>query len=348
MHGCWSSIKLLGISFLFSIFLLSPTNEAHAQADVYQDGPVHEAFMTASTEDGLLLQAVARTPPAPIREQQPPKCHNDAIWIAGYWAWIENLNDFVWISGVWRLPPEGHIWIPGYWYQYREGWAWIKGFWSKESENQLRYISERPPKTKVEDISNAPSENHFWIPGYWEYNHSTRDYEWLSGQWHELNPNWVYVPGYYLWRPGGYLWVPGYWDLTLEERGCAYAPVTIPISERPTISFTPSIILTPEQIIKWCFVYYPNYTIFLMHHWHFHPDFWNNWCCIPPWWGWNTCWCFNWTNTWALWWWWTNPGFPQPPWITINIAGLLPPPSAIIINWIGLINPPIIISPWGV
>jgi WXXGXW repeat (2 copies) len=318
-----------------------------AQADPYKDGPVHEAFLTSSTEGGVVLQSIAKAPPSPINEQQPPKCHSEAIWISGYWSWVHDMDDFVWVSGVWRRPPPGHVWISGYWKKFDAGWAWVRGFWSSVSEHDIKYINTPPPNPKEQQIPATPGENYFWMPGYWNYDYDTSKYNWLNGQWTELDASWIYIPAYYLWRPDGYIFVPGYWDLPIETRGCAYTSVIIPPAVRSTIIYTPAIALHPEVIIRWAFLYFPDHSIFFWHHRHFHPGFWGGFCCTPPWWNWNSCWCFNWGDTWGLWWWWTHPGFQQPWWLLFSMANHIPPPPWLLLNMIRNIMPPPIITPFG-
>ncbi len=335
--------------FCLGVFFTVITGSVSAQyAQIYEDGPVHEAYVTASTENGVILQAIALQPPAPIVENPPPQCHPDTVWIPGYWAWEEKIDNFVWVSGVWRRPPTSHVWISGYWNQFDSGWAWVRGFWSSVPEHQLVYIQDKPHEPREEVIPQTPGPSYFWMPGYWDYHFDSREYRWLSGRWGKLDPNWVYVPAYYLWRPNGFLYIPAYWDLPLQSRGCAYNAVTIEPQYRSSIVYVPDIILDDESILRWCFLYYPNYPIFFWHHRHYYPSFWDQWCCTPPWWSWDSCWCFHRQDNWWLWWWWTNPGFQNPPWITINFSMHIHPPSGILINWIRGVMPPVIVTPWGV
>ncbi len=346
----WRTSLKLSVALMFMGMLFAfPGHSLQAQqAEPYKDGPVHEAYLTPSTEGGVVLQSIAKAPPPTINEQQPPKCHSEAIWIPGYWSWVHNLNDFVWVSGVWRRPPPGHIWIPGYWKNFDAGWAWVRGLWSTVAEHDLKYINEPPPSPKEEQIPTKPGDNYFWMSGYWNYDHGPSKYTWLGGTWTEFDASWVYTPAYYLWRPGGYIFIPGYWDLPIELRGCAYTPVTIPPAIRSTIVYTPSIVLQPDVVIRWAFLYYPDFSIFFWHHWHFHPGFWGGWCCVPPWWNWNTCWCFNWADSWGLWWWWTHPGFGHPWWLQFSMANHIPPPPWLLLNMMQNILGPPIILPFGV
>ncbi len=347
------SFRLMTFLF-FGLAALSPHFCAQiyaqqSQATPVENGPVHEAFVTAATEGGVILQTIALAPPAPVNENKPPQCHVDAIWIPGYWAWVKKIENFVWVSGAWRKPPPDHVWIPGFWNKFEAGWAWVRGFWSKVPEDKLIYIADKPNEPKFEEIPVQPGKNFFWMPGFWEFDFSRRQYHWLSGSWTELDPNWVYVPAYYLWRPKGYIFIAGYWDLIIDARGCAYSAVNIPPESRDA-PYTPSSVVQTEQIIKHCFAYYPDYSLICLHHWHFYPAYWIGCGCVPPWWSWPSCWCFSWADNWWLWWWWTNPGFPNPPWITIDIALLFPPPPIIVINIIDIFvfPPPIVIIPWGV
>jgi hypothetical protein len=54
-------------------------------------------------------------------------------------------------------------------------------------------------------------QNIQWIPGYWSWDVSRRDYLWVSGIWREPPPNSQWVPGYWHQVQGGYQWVPGTW-----------------------------------------------------------------------------------------------------------------------------------------
>lgn len=353
MEGAVMNINWFHKAFLFSSFLgfflviLASSVEAQ-DVQVYRDGPIHEAFITPSTGNNVVIQGISNTPPPEINEQIPPKCHDSAIWIRGYWAWDVNLNDFIWVSGVWRRPPPEHFWIPGYWKQFDSSWGWIRGFWSQLPEKDLKYINDTPPDPKQEVISNAPNDNSFWLSGYWEYNEASAQYRWLRGQWVDFSPDWVYVPAYYLWRPGGYIFIPGYWDYPLEVRGCAYISIRVAPEYRSTIIYTPAIILDVEYIMTCLIGYYPDYTIFFWHYWHFHPGFWGGWCCTPPWWEWGTCWCFNSFDSWWLWWWWLHDGFPAPPWLLAAMAENIPPPSPLMLEKTKNVVPNPLITPWGV
>jgi len=332
----------------FSFFLFFANSSAWAQqAKPYEQGPVHEAYMMPITENPL-LQAIAKAPPPRITEQIPEKCIDNGVWLPGYWSWDAKLQDFVWVSGVWRKPPPGHTWVAGEWKQFGQGWVWLKGFWTKMHPNALLYINERPPEPKEEAPSPSPGKDHFWISGYWDYNQQSKNYRWLSGVWQPFAEKWVYVPAHYIWREKGYVFIPAYWDWQLEERGCAYSAVTIEPAYRSVVIYRPSLVLEPAWVIRSIFLYYPDYRIFLWHHWHFHPGFWGGWCCVPPWWGWNTCWCFNWLNSWSLWWWWSHPGFANPPWLLLAMAQHILPPNAMLLGWFQGVAPPFFVFPWGV
>ncbi|MCB1149189.1 MAG: hypothetical protein KDK48_03410, partial [Chlamydiia bacterium] len=151
----------------------------------------------------------------------------------------------------------------------------------------------------------------------------------------------------YVWREEGYILVPPFWDYPLEERGKAYCSLFLDESQRRGYVHTPTVVMQPEMIIEQIFPYWPDYICFF-HHWHhFHPGFWDNWCCTPPWWGWDAWWGFGPFHMWDLWWWWSHPGFPFPWWMPGWMGGWIVPPGGIVIDIMIGFGPPIFIGPFG-
>lgn len=333
-------------SILF-LALFAWTTVGAQTIQTYENGPVHEAFVTPISAN-LLLDAVDFQPPEPINERIPRQLDIQSEWIAGYWKWDLNANDFIWVSGVWRRPPPGHQWISGFWKQYEGEWMRVPGYWSRYSEQHTDYIHVPPPDPLDENMAPPSSSNYFWVPGHWYYMFDEHEYHWVPGNWEELDPHWVLVPAHYVWRPGGYVYVPSYWDWPVEERGTAYAPVLIDPDYRYHVVFEPILVMDPDMIVRHLFLFYPDYLCFLHHHYHFHVDFWHNFCCMPPWWSWDTWWGFTWHDHWGLWWWYTHPGYPQPLWLTKEISGILPSPLSDLLSMFSYIHPPIIVTPNGV
>lgn len=313
----------------------------------YENGPVHEAYVTPVSAE-LLLDAVEFEPPEPLNERIPKQLDIQAEWISGYWKWDLNANDFVWVSGVWRRPPPGHQWIAGFWKKYDQEWVRIPGYWSRIPEQNVDFISMPPPDSIDENMAPPPSSNYFWVGGHWYFMFDKHEYHWVSGHWEEFDSQWVLVPAHYIWRPGGYVYIPAYWDWPIEERGTAYASVIIDPDYRYRVAFEPILILKPEKIVKQLFLYYPDYLCFLHHHYHYHLNFWKNFCCYPPWWGWETWWGFTWHDHWALWWWYTHPGYPQPLWMTKEISSILPAPLSDLLSMFSYVDAPLIVTPNGV
>jgi hypothetical protein len=340
-------ITALLFSFIIT-FVFAGFQRGYCQlAEIFEEGPIHESFVT-KVSGNIILEASISQPPHPIQEKKPRQIDMQSTWIPGYWAWNDKANDFVWVSGVWRRPPPSHQWISGFWKQYDQGWVWIPGFWSRSAEQSVDYVKLSPPNELDENTAPPPSNNYFWVPGYWVYQFDSEQYKWVRGNWEELDPNWIFVPSHYMWRPGGYVFVPAFWDWPLENRGTAYSSVVIKPELREKISYEPLNILKPTTIVKNLYPYYPDYLSFFQYHRHYHPDFWQNSCCPPPWWGWDTWWSFAWQDQWSLWWWFTHPGYPQPTWITPELSGILPPPLEELVIMLEIVNKPGIITPMGV
>jgi hypothetical protein len=310
-------------------------------------GPIHEAFVTNVT-GSITLDSILSEPPPLVKEKIPPQSDSSTIWIPGYWLWSTDINDFIWMSGVWRRPPPGRNWIKGYWKQFDEGWVRMRGFWSTLPENSLTYIDQIPPGSLDEEVQNPPNTDFFWMPGYWTFLQSKKDYSWVGGQWQKLDPNWIFVPSYYVWRPGGYIFVLGYWDLPLEARGQAYAAVRFVSQFSPTYEYVPSYSIEPQEIIDTLFVEYPNYLYLYNHHYHFHHDYWSSCGCTPPWWEWNSWWSYPWHDQWSLAWWYTHPGYPQPVWLSARYSSMMVPPASKLLYLFKNAKTPHIVTPRGV
>ena len=91
----------------------------------------------------------------------------------------------------------------------------IEGFWSEVPLQDLTYIPDAPPEPQEENPGTPPGDDYFWLPGYYDYQDG--QFNWLSGKWVQMDPNWVLTPAYYVWRPDGYVLVASYWDWPVEK-----------------------------------------------------------------------------------------------------------------------------------
>ena len=200
----------------------APVPEEDVQ--VLASGPIHGAFAEAvafDPEPGI----VAPKAPPPLIEEIPPeqKPEGDVQWIPGYWAWDDERKEYVWVSGIWRVPPPDRQWIPGYWTPVKEGYQWISGYWTSLNTKETEYLPEPPESVEVGPSSNAPSPDYIWMPGCWLWHYGR--YAWRPGYWALVHPDWIWVPAHYIWTPRGYIFVSGYWDYTIIHRGVLFAPV---------------------------------------------------------------------------------------------------------------------------
>ncbi|MGV3482997.1 MAG: hypothetical protein ACO1RT_01125, partial [Planctomycetaceae bacterium] len=225
-------------------------------------GPVHEAFaeqVSPNPQPGLIVD---QTPPEPI-EELPPEVRPEGErveWIPGYWAWDDDRQDFIWISGLWRKMPPKLRWLPGYWAEVEQGFQWVAGTWIQEQEPELEYIAQSPPETlELGPVGEAPSANHFWVPGHWSWQ-DTR-YAWSPGFWSVSQVNWVWVPTRYLYTPRGYVYCHGYWDYPLTSRGSLFAPYWFSHRSvlRPGYFFRPRVLIS-LNILPWHFWVRPGYS----------------------------------------------------------------------------------------
>jgi hypothetical protein len=70
-------------------------------------------------------------------------------------------------------------------------------------------VPARPPAERVETVGAAPSAEHFWIRGHWQWD--GREYAWVPGQWETRRATHVYQAGHWRDTGRGWTWVEGRW-----------------------------------------------------------------------------------------------------------------------------------------
>jgi hypothetical protein len=219
-----------------------------ADVDAYGEellrGPGHEAFAEQYNQDPVAGVVVDRAPPPAVPEIPPEiRPEGDSVeWLSGYWFWDDDRDDFLWISGTWRKIPPGLRWLPGYWAEIEGGFQWVAGTWIAAERTEVEYIAQSPPESlELGPVGDAPSENHFWLPGSWTFRQNS--YAWRPGFWSAGYDDWVWVPQRHLWTPRGYVACSGYWDYPLASRGTLFAPFYFnrPVYNRTGFFFTPRV-----------------------------------------------------------------------------------------------------------
>jgi hypothetical protein len=260
---------------------LSQGGPDEAGVEILARGPVHEAFAEPVVFDPQPGIVVPKRPPEPIDELPPEQrpAGENVAWIPGYWAWDEVHEDFIWISGFWRALPPNREWTPGYWTPVTDGWQWVAGYWADAEAESTDYLPEPPDSLEVGPSTEAPSENHAWIPGHWHW-HQAR-YVWRPGYWYVSQPDWVWCPAHYLWTPRGYVFVNGYWDHVVARRGLLFSPVRFerPIYRRVGYFYSPSVVVNVNALVNHFFVR-PHY-----HHYYFGDFYASSWldAGVYPW-----------------------------------------------------------------
>lgn len=213
--------------------------------DVLTRGPLHEAFASAHQSNPESSQSIVAAPPKLI-DEVPPEYKPEGAnvqWISGYWAWDEAQHDYIWISGIWRDAPPNRRWMPGYWDQANTGYRWISGFWAEETQHaqhEVGYLPQPPASIDQGPSTIAPSEQHFYVPGNWQYQNDR--YRWATGHWQPMAENWIWIPARYVWTPRGCIYQSGYWDYEFDQRGTCFAPVHFnrPVYQATNYQYQPS------------------------------------------------------------------------------------------------------------
>ncbi|MFZ0451823.1 MAG: YXWGXW repeat-containing protein, partial [Desulfatiglandaceae bacterium] len=240
-------VALTAFGLEFDPGLIGDTVEAAPvpaeDVQVLTSGPIHEAFAEAVELDPEPGIVAPKAPPALIEEIPPEqKPEGDVQWIPGYWAWDDERNGYIWVSGIWRVPPPDRQWVPGYWNHVTQGYQWTSGYWASVRQAATEYLPEPPESVEVGPSSNAPSPDYIWMPGCWLWQYGR--YAWRPGYWAAVHPDWTWVPSHYNWTPRGYIFVSGYWDYTVIHRGFLFAPVFFPRAHLGlTFSFSPGFMI---------------------------------------------------------------------------------------------------------
>ncbi len=226
----------------------SKINEEVAEGEPVLRGPIHEAFAEPFELTPTPDQIVGKAPPAEVQEVPPAaKPEGDNVeWINGYWSWDDDRADFIWVSGVWRRIPKGRRWHAGYWEEVDGGYQRMPGAWLAVESTELEVLPQPPESLEEGPTGPAPSDDHFWIPGCWEYR---GQYVWRPGFWSPSYTNWVWVPDHYTWTPRGCVFVSGYWDYTWDRRGTLFAPCDFGVNllAGTTYRYTPQVVVDCEE-----------------------------------------------------------------------------------------------------
>jgi hypothetical protein len=71
------------------------------------------------------------------------------------------------------------------------------------------YAPHAPPAVRFENRGRAPSERHFWAPGYYRWN--GREHVWYNGRWEARREGYEYVSPRWVNRYGRWEYIPGHW-----------------------------------------------------------------------------------------------------------------------------------------
>jgi hypothetical protein len=76
--------------------------------------------------------------------------------------------------------------------------------------NRRYYSPYAPPAARVEVRTRAPSERHFWTPGYHRWD--GRRHVWYDGRWTERRGGYEYIGPRWVNSYGRWEYIPGHWQ----------------------------------------------------------------------------------------------------------------------------------------
>src|SRR5262245_56041269 len=80
-------------------------------------------------------------------------------------------------------------------------------------------IRKQPPLPMHEEPPElGPTGDRIqWMPGYWQYEESRKDFVWVSGFWRDTPTNRRWIPGFWSETQEGNRWVSGHWAAEQER-----------------------------------------------------------------------------------------------------------------------------------
>ncbi len=80
----------------------------------------------------------------------------------------------------------------------------------ERDERVFRYYAPfAPPAARIEVRGRAPSERHFWAPGYYRWN--GREHVWVGGRWELRREGFEYFAPRWQFAVGRWEYLPGRW-----------------------------------------------------------------------------------------------------------------------------------------
>jgi hypothetical protein len=163
---------------------------------------------------------VATAPPPPQVEVQGAAPSPRDVWTPGYWQW--NGSRHVWVHGHWAEPPQlGMTWEPPRWENRGGHYYFNDGRWRAAAvaptvvyepppvTGPVLEVQAQPPAPIVEIRPAAPSPNHVWIPGYWNWNGSR--HVWIGGRWSAPRAGMRWEPDHWVHTGAGWRMEHGRW-----------------------------------------------------------------------------------------------------------------------------------------
>ena len=80
----------------------------------------------------------------------------------------------------------------------------------EQDERRIHYYAPHaPPVVRFEERGRAPSERHFWVPGYYRWSGS--EHVWYGGRWEQRRDGYDYVNPHWENVGGQWEFIPGFW-----------------------------------------------------------------------------------------------------------------------------------------
>jgi hypothetical protein len=148
-----------------------------------------------------------------------------------------------------------------------------------------RPLDEAPPDVRPE------GDSVIWVPGYWAWDESMKDFLWVSGFWRVAPPGRKWVPGYWAHTDDGYAWVSGMWADAGVPEVPYYPEPPAPRDDGPvgpppdeTSIFVPGVWMYREDRFLWR----PGYWLAFQPGWVYCPPRWfwtpRGWICTGGFW----------------------------------------------------------------
>ena len=122
-------VKNIGIFTALAAVSLAGCSTRVIEREIIHMPAPQAATVQAAPVTTPVIVATVQPPPAQA-EKIPPAPSSDAVWIPGYWNYVN--DQYVWVAGRYEPARGGYTFVPNRWEYMNGRWQMVGGTWVKQ------------------------------------------------------------------------------------------------------------------------------------------------------------------------------------------------------------------------